>query len=707
MRFIIDDQFWDSFIQLPRRVQKKVSEFLKKFRDNRHSHAINLESIATFKDPSLRTARVDLKYRAIIGTVKGRDDFFLLWVDNHDEAMAWAENKTFQWNSEINSPQLYTIPTGVMDGQVFRDADSPEPDVQYREEEADYANVLSSLASHELMKLSVPEEMLPLIREIKSLADLEVLEESLPKDAFEHLFAILEGQPVEEILKEIEETEAEFEEGDSPAFKRFYIELDEELLEKMLSGDMEKWSIFLHPSQQYLAYGHFKGPVKVTGGAGTGKTVAAMHRLKHLCDKNNRGRILFATYTHALCNNLNKQVGKLDILNRCFDIQNIDRTAWDLAVAFRLVSEDASILNFPEAMKSREVWDKVIQHNSSGLDADYLDNELNQVIHHHNVRTKLEYLTVSRTGMKERLSGTKRKEVWDHYQAYMEYKKQNNLLDRLEIFNLVANYLNDHPEKRPYSHVILDEVQDCSNVEVRFVRSLAAEGPDDLFLIGDPYQDIYQRKLVFSQAGVSVRGMRSRRLKINYRTTEEIRKFAVSTLRGVRKSNFENEEESLKGYVSVSHGTLPEYQVFQTIDQEWDFILQKIEQRVQKEDLINYSDIVLAARTRSGYRDLMKYLHAKGIPYFDVREESGNRGGVHLCTFHSLKGLEYKIVFMTELSKDSCPHLPSNYQKWNADQKKAYLTSERSLLYTAMTRAIMELWVTGVGTKSAWIMHQG
>lgn len=706
MRLMIGDQFFESFIKLPRGVQKKVIDFQKKFSENRHSHAINLESIATFKDPSLRTARVDLKYRAIIGTVKGRDDFFLLWVDNHDEAMAWAENKTFQWNPEINRPQLYTIPTGTIDSQTFREPDSTEQHFHNTSEKNDHDSVLSSLAGHELMKLAIPETLHPLVRKIKSLTDLEVHEESLPKDAFEHLFAILDGEPVEEILREIEETEAGFKEGDSPAFKRFYIELDDELLEKMLSGDMKKWAVFLHPSQQYLAYGHFKGPVKVTGGAGTGKTVAAMHRLKHLCDKKSRGRILFATYTHALCNNLNKQVGKLDILNRCFDIQNIDKTAWDLAVEFGLVSEDASIINFKEVIKSREVWDKVIQHNSSGLDADFLDNELNQVIHHHNVRTELEYLTVRRTGMKERLSRTKRKDIWDHYQAYMEYKKQNNLLDRLEIFNLVANYLNEHPEKRPYSHVILDEVQDCSNVEVRFVRSLAAEGPDDLFLIGDPYQDIYQRKLVFSQAGVSVRGMRSRRLKINYRTTEEIRKFAVTTLRGVRKSNFENEEESLKGYVSVSHGTPPEYQVFQTIDQEWDFILQKIEQRVQKEDLINYSDIVLAARTRSGYRDLMKYLHAQGIPYFDVREESGNRDGVHLCTFHSLKGLEYKIVFMTGLSKDTCPHLPSNYQRWSSEQQQAYLISERSLLYTAMTRAIMELWVTGVGLKSEWIMNQ-
>src|SRR6056297_1908574 len=148
MRLLIGDKFFDSFIQLPRRIQREVIKFQNKFKENRKSSAINLESISTFKDQSLRTARIDQKYRAIIGTIKGREDYYILWVDNHDEAMAWAENKTFEWNDVTNTPQLYTVETA--EKKIEKEPDWAKI---YGYEEPKKNEAITSLLDEELLKM--------------------------------------------------------------------------------------------------------------------------------------------------------------------------------------------------------------------------------------------------------------------------------------------------------------------------------------------------------------------------------------------------------------------------------------------------------------------------------------------------------------------------------------------------------------------------
>src|SRR3954463_7937224 len=107
IQLFIHDSFFDSFSVLPRQIQKKTRELMKKFRSNPTSAAINYEKIKTFKDQTLRTVRVDEKYRAIVQAPESGDGYHLLWVDNHDEAMDWAKNKIFKWNQETQGFQLF------------------------------------------------------------------------------------------------------------------------------------------------------------------------------------------------------------------------------------------------------------------------------------------------------------------------------------------------------------------------------------------------------------------------------------------------------------------------------------------------------------------------------------------------------------------------------------------------------------------------
>lgn len=695
MRLLIGDKFFDSFIQLPKRIQKKVVEFQNKFKENRKSAAINLESISTFKDQSLRTARIDQKYRAIIGTIKGREDYYILWVDNHDEAMSWAENKTFEWNDVTNTPQLYTVEIAEKEIET-----EPVREKIYGNEEPKLNEAITSRSDDELLRLGVPEKLVHEVNQIDSLTKLEKMEERLPDDVFENLFYLLDGVAYSEVIDEVEQSK-QSEDGDSLAFKRFYVEVDDELLERMLEGDLEKWSLFLHPSQRYLVNKDFIGEVKVTGGAGTGKTVAAIHRLKYLVDKYGSNRnILFVTYTNALKRNLENQIGKLNINSAQYDLSTIDAAVQNLGRSFGILSENSTITELSKSISSKDVWEKVLETEVSSFDADFLIDEANQILYYYDLTDRRAYFNQTRFGRGTPITRKQRLEVWKLFEKYMEYKSENGIIDRYELFNKVSAYLNEHPDKRPYQHIVLDEVQDCSNVEVRFIRSLADEGENDLFLVGDPYQSIYGNKVVFSQAGVNIRGRRSKKLKVNYRTTEEIKKYALSALKGVTYNDFDGEEENLHGYVSIFHGKVPIYQTFDSKNDEHEFILNRIREITDSDNNISLSNVVIATRTKQSYREIMSQLHNTGIDYFDVRDETGNRNGVHLCTFHSLKGLEYKAVILADVNDRTCPKKPYGYQDWSQEKKETYINSEKSLLYTAMTRAILELSITGTGSKS-------
>ena len=288
MRLFLSDSFFDQFAELPRNVQKRVRDFQSKFRTNSQSSAIHLEPIVGSRDSNLRSARVDQAYRAILGDL-GQDNYTLLWVDKHDDAYRWAQNKRFVWNDHIQSVQIIPIADSVPE-------ETPNPEAETK------ASVIDPITDEQLLQIGVPEELLPLVRTIKGFDDLDKAEPHLPQDVFENIFSLLDGEKVEDIIADIEDGLAK--EGEDALLsnnnKRRFIEItDDEVLAHIMEQGMEKWQLFLHPSQRKLVDSNYKGTVKVSGSAGTGKTIAALHRLKTLA-QNQNVNVLFTTYTISL-----------------------------------------------------------------------------------------------------------------------------------------------------------------------------------------------------------------------------------------------------------------------------------------------------------------------------------------------------------------------------------------------------------------------
>lgn len=716
MKLMVYDKFWDAFMNLSKTTQKKVIDFQKKFKANSKSSAIHLEPISTFKDPSLRTARIDQKYRAIIKVPESGSAYYLLWVDNHDEAMAWAENKLFQWNDTTQSVQVFTAPDTPTTSPTLPSTVSAQGKgraavaVAHQGEAYAYQQMglLSEYTDEQLLQVGIPAVLLPSVKMIQTMDDLEKLESYLPTDAFENIFYLLDGANIALLIAEIAAGRTNVEDPDAQAGssnnRRSFIELtDDAIFNEVLSGQLDKWKYYLHPSQRKLVDADFKGPVKITGGAGTGKTVAALHRFKSLAPNGTVEQpVLFTTFTNALTDNIQHLAAELDIPRDRTRICTLDSLVVELAHRYQLKESKDKVFGFGNKIRPSEVWADFLEGEVATYDKAFLMEEYEQVILYYAIQDVSSYLKVSRVGRGKPISRRQRADLWKLFDRFQAYKKTKRLYYKAEWYNEVCQYLSTH-QLFPFTHAIVDELQDFSNVELRFIRSLVPEKPNDLFLVGDPFQAIYARRIHFSEAGINVRGKRSQRLRINYRTTEEIKRLAISIISETSYEDFDGGREERNGYVSLFHGLPPQYHIFKQKEEELDFIHGQLEELIQLGYF--YPDIAISARTKQGLKDIEHSLHQHKLPYYTKKGASyiGHREGIALLTFHNMKGLEFKHVFLLDVNHRTAPYLFSAFEHRSSSFQARYLQSEKSLLYVAISRGIERVSISGTGQKSDWI----
>jgi len=695
MKLLFYDKFFESLIKLPKGIQKKVIDFQKKFREDSKSAAINLEQISTFKDKTLRSARIDDTYRAILKSPDSGETFYLLWVDHHDEAYQWAKSKVFQWNEHTQSMQVFTAPDEI---------EMIKPVI----DQTIGNGLFIANSNEELLRIGVPDILLPSVRGINSFNGLEEIEKFIPADVFENLFYLADGANIEHLIFEVEEgkipTNLRDEQVSSINNQRSFIELsDDTLFNEILSGNLDKWKYYLHPSQSKLVYGNFPGTLKVSGGAGTGKTVAALHRLKYLSENRKSGeKILFTTYTKALTENIKELVKGLNINQSNVTIQNIDALAFELVKEYQIFDKEIRVFGINAVKTPNEVWEKILETELIAFESDFLLKEYQDVILYNNVKTLQEYMKTPRTGRGVPLSRRQRQDVWSLVEKYNEVKNELAYFHKEELYNALGDYLRKENLK-PFDYCLVDELQDFSNVELRLLKSFVEEKANDLFLVGDPLQKIYDRNINFSKVGINVRGKKSRRLRINYRTTEEIKKLAISIIQDSHYDNFDGDEEQKNGYISLFHGLKPKYIIFKTKEDEIDHVIKQI--RHLYENGYKYSDIAITARTKDGLKDFHSYLHNNTIPYLKYEDGkwNGNPEGIKLLTFHGIKGLEFKQVYLVNVNERNCPKLPFDFEKYSDEEKESYMRNEKSLLYVAVSRAIENVEISGIGQKSGLI----
>ena len=693
VKVAISSDFLTAFARLPRQVQGKVTEFVNKFRNNPMSPGINYEKLNSGIDKKIFSVRIDDTYRGIVVRQQEVGVYLLLWVDHHDEAYQWAARKRCEVNPKTGAIQVFDVQT------VVEQASTP-----------DKVTLFALAKDDELLKLGVPEIQLDFVRSFISKEDFYKAEQSMPHDAYEHLSWLAEGFPMEEVLELVlEEQNASSANEDLAAaldvpttLKSFVVVDGEDELRRIMAEPLEKWRVFLHPTQRKIARKEYSGSARVLGGAGTGKTVVAMHRAKHLASKcEGQQRILMTTFTANLAADIRENLRKICTLEELRRIEVIHLDAW--VNQFLRESGFSAQIGYDDAIKP--LWERAVLLANIDLpfETSFYEEEWNRIVIAQEALTLEKYVKATRNGRGTRLDRKKRMHIWKVFENYQNLMKENQIRDINTAMYESTKLLQSAGRKPRYASIIIDEGQDFSDNAYRLIRALAGEEhPNDIFIVGDSHQRIYRNHPILSKCGINVRG-RSSILKINYRTTEEIRKQALLVLKGISFDDLDEGFDLGDKCQSLTHGEKPIVENFGNANDEFDFLLREVKKL--KDNGVSLTDICVVARTKKLVDDYIALFTRAGIRSYAVkRNKADDRSfdGLRVATMHRVKGLEFKYVFIAAVNNRIIP-LSSAINKADAISEEESITSEKCLLYVAMTRAQKGVYITSYGRKSEFL----
>ncbi|WP_446209793.1 UvrD-helicase domain-containing protein [Micromonospora sp. IBSANI012] len=700
--------FWESYDVLEKPIKAGVRKAMAKFQqltiaELHADKGLHLESVNNARDPRMRTIRINDFWRGVVlAPDDGSDTFLLLSVVPHDGAYTWAAKR------------LYTVNTATRALEV-RNVDAIEQLTPALEKAAAQAPTLL-FARHSdtvLRDLGIDDQVLRAVRTIIDKPQLEAFGTLLPEDQFEVLQYLAEGFSPEEVHRDLvaerRPAAATPEPSESLAAaianttSRIMLVTRPDELADILDKPFAAWRVFLHPSQRRLAYRvSYKGPAQVTGGPGTGKTVVALHRVRHLLSRSADSRVLLTTYTNALAAALRENLALL--LGDEKQLARVEVTTVN-AFANRAVRNLAGRVPTPIGdVDERQIWRRVCRRLTLPWTEQFLAQEYRHVILAHDVRNREEYRAVSRRGRGSALGPRQRDRVWDAVEMFSTELTAAGIITHLQVCARAAQLLGEADlGVHGFDHVVVDEAQDLHPAQWRVLRAAVAPGPDDLFITGDPHQRIYDSRVSLSSLGISVAG-RSSRLRINYRSTEEILSWSISVLVGSRVEDLGGEgEDSLAGYRSLLHGKRPQANGYPTSQAEVAALVKRVGEWLEQG--VQPSEIAVCARFNTVLSSVQDELTGAGIPAVRVRDQPGaDVNGVRLATMHAMKGLEFRCVAVVGATARAVPFAkevtPSEVDQL---QHESDMLRERCLLFVASTRAREALHVSWSGLPSPFL----
>lgn len=690
-------------------VRSKVLDFIFKLMNNPDSPGLDIKTPKGVKDKHVKTGRVDLFWRAVLLVAPSGKDFVLVAVKPHDDAYQFAQKLRFGVNEVTGVFEVF-------DEEALQDAISKGQPASDDEGEAPTQEpILGHVKVSDLKLFGVdPEiaEKLLLVADDDALLEIISLLPDLQANVVGDLAA---GKSVDDAWKDYVEDEANSDQENidtedwDAAFKRagsklsFVDGADAEAMQAALEGDLAAWRVWLHPLQRKLAYHTgWNGPFRVTGGAGTGKTVTAIHRAKHLAGLVGPDeKVLLTTFTRNLAQTVRQQLVELagpEILTHV-DVLNLDAVAQKVLASrqdasqgrrYRLVGDDD-----PDV---RQTWVTARAACSHVWDPDFLQGEWSDVVLALGISDRAEYLAAPRAGRGVRLSRPQRADVWKAIEQFTTLLYADDLMTHTQAAAEAARLLDGSGEAR-YRHAIVDEAQDLHAAHWRLLRALVPAGTDDLFIVGDAHQRIYGRPLVLSRYGIETRG-RSRRLTVNYRTSREILTWCSAVMQGASVDDLEGGGDDLIGARSLFGG--PDVQLVQTpTNGEIDATVGIL--KAWHKDGIDWGEMAVVTVTNNAGETTYDVLSSAGIPARrqgrDAIDETPNE--VTVLTMHRAKGLEFRAVAITGIGSKQFP--PANVGREGGGDPAEAIQRYRSLLYVAGSRARERLALVWSGTLTTFL----
>lgn len=684
MNFRIADTFTDSLARLTGDEQKAVKTTAFDLQINPASTGMSFHKLEKSKDKNFWSLRVNADIRLIVH--KTESNLLLCYVDHHDKAYQWAERRKLETHPKTGAAQLVEIRERVEEVVVPKF-------VEYVQQELVKPPLFNRISEDQLLSYGVPIEWLGDVKKADEDTLLQ-LADHLPAEAAEALLELATGGVP--VISRPAAGEDPFAHPD--AQRRFRVMADVDALTQALDYPWEKWTVFLHPAQQQMVERDYSGPVRVSGSAGTGKTIVALHRAVFLARHNPDCRVLLTTFSDTLANALHTKLRHL--------CSRDPRLAERLEVhAMNTIGQRLFERNFGKVNLAKQTQLLSLISNASSLVAEhkfslsFLLAEWEQVVDVWQLKSWEAYRDVKRLGRKTRLPEVQRQLLWSIFERVISSLEALKLITSAEMFAQLSVRVQE--SKNPaFEFIVVDEAQDINVPQLRFLAALGGNRPNALFFAGDLGQRIFQQAFSWKSLGVDVRG-RSRTLNVNYRTSHQIRMQADKLL-GPEVSDVDGITECRGGTVSVFNGPKPEIHRFSSEVDESAFVAQWLKGLLQ-EGVVAH-EIGVFVRSTAEVNAAINAVEAAGLDYkvLDEYVETVN-GCVSISTMHLAKGLEFRSVVVMVCDDEI---IPSQERIENvtddADLKDVYET-ERQLLYVACTRARDRLLVTSGGVPSEFL----
>jgi len=693
MEFRISDTFTDSLARLTGDEQKAVKTTAFDLQINPSNPGLNFHKIDRAKDKNFWSVYVNMDIRLIVHKTYG--SLLLCYVDHHDKAYAWAERRKLEIHPKTGAAQLVEIREKVKEIviPVYIETEIAEAAKSFPSKNKIFAEISDEI----LLEYGVPEEWLV---DVKTATEdtLLNLTDHLPAEAAEALLELATGgkpKPIQTVT-----VSNPFEHPD--AQRRFRVMTNSEELKRALDYPWEKWIIFLHPDQRQIVERDYSGPFRVSGSAGTGKTIVALHRAVFLARANPNARVLLTTFSDTLANALQNKLKRL-LQNEPHLAERIDVYSIN-SVGTRLYSK----LIGPATIATPEIINDSIAEAAKSVTGHkfrqhFLVSEWEEVIDGWQLKNWEQYRDVIRLGRKTRMSEEQRKVLWEIYKDVRNELRAKRLTTYANIFNELTAWILNNDQSR-FDYIVIDESQDISVFHIKFFAALGKNRPNALFFAGDLGQRIFQQAFSWKSQGVDIQG-RSKTLYVNYRTSHQIRSQADRLLNPVL-ADVDGNIEDRSATVSVFNGPQPLIKSLKSEAGEIEAIATWLQEQV-KGGLLAH-EIGLFVRSESQLNRPEAAAKTAGLKYKVLDNQlSTTSGYISICTMPLAKGLEFRAVAVMACDDEVIP-LQGRIESVgdDADLQEVYDT-ERHLLYVACTRARDTLIITGIEPVSEFLDDLG
>lgn len=684
MKFFIADTFTDSLARLSADEQKAIKTTAFDLQANPAHPSMQFHRLDRAKDPRFWSARSSLDLRLIVH--KDGDEMVLCYAGHHDDAYDWAGRRKLIVHPTTGAAQLVEIRESVQEIVVPKYV---EEVVAAQPKRA----LFVGCSDADLLAFGVPEDWIGDVRTATEDTFFE-LASHLPGEAAEALLQLATGG-TPEVIARVKSGTDPFEHPD--AQRRFRVIDNAEELTRALDAPWEKWTVFLHPAQRELIERSFTGPARVSGSAGTGKTIVALHRAVSLARRDPETRILLTTFSDMLANALRVKLRRLvsgePHLGERIEVHGIE------TIGRRLYERNFGSVKLVSREDVREfLRDAVEAEGGSRFSPAFLLAEWEQVVDGWQLGSWDGYRDVARLGRKTRLSEEQRRGLWAIFARVRSELAERGLLTWPAIFQTLAE-LYAGGKRPPFESVVVDEAQDVSITQLRFLAAMTGGRQNALFFAGDLGQRIFQQPFSWKALGVDIRG-RSSTLKINYRTSHQIRSQADRLL-DLEIADVDGNAERRDGAISVFNGPAPEIRTFTSEEDEIAAVGGWLRERSEG---CAPHEIAIFVRAEAQIDRACAATEHAGLAFkvLDNAVETVS-GYASICTMHLAKGLEFRAVAVMACDDEVIP-LQERIAAIGdeSDLEEAY-TSERHLLYVACTRARDQLIVTGVEPASEFL----